>query len=209
MKGITYLILIGMMLTIALLTYVQTNTNLRYEMLEKEHQNVITKYENELQEMHEQIESLEQNVSDLHRKNLFYEQRIKELILENQKFKSNTIRKSVSYNELMEFLERDRTDQHMYISSDVDETNFFECVQFTYTLLRNAYKEGIFGCPVVIYFPDNLSHMIIAFNTTEGWIFIEPQFDEIVNVTVGERYFLQLNYYADWNDTVIRYETCF
>ena len=209
MKGITYLILIGMMLTIALLTYMQTNTNLRYEMLEKEHQNVITKYENELQEMHEQIESLEQNVSDLHRKNLFYEQRIKELILENQKFKSNTIRKSVSYNELMEFLERDRTDQIMYISSDVDETNFFECVQFTYTLLRNAYREGIFGCPVVIYFPDNLSHMIVVFNTTEGWIFIEPQFDKIVNVTVGERYFLQLGVYTDWDDTVIRYDTCF
>jgi len=206
------LVLASLVLVLLVALSIQTVTEIQSQLItaNKEYQNTVESLEQCVKEhnaIKRKLEVAEQNISELQQEIAIYKQQIEKLTMENRQFKQNAIRKSITFDQLMEFLERDKTDQHMYISSDVDETNFFECVQFTYTLLRNAYKEGIFACPVVIYFPDELSHMIIAFNTTdEGWVFIEPQTDEIINLSIGKRYY---SGFRDWDDTIIRYETCF
>lgn len=111
---------------------------------------------------------------------------------------------NASYKRVMDFIRRDKTDQLEY---DEDE---FDCTDFTATLLKNALKEGIFGCPVYIMYP-NAAHTIAAFPTSDrGIVYIEPQDDTEVVLEVGKSY-NNLNYdyefYIGYDDTIVKVVT--
>ena len=50
------------------------------------------------------------------------------------------------------------------------------------------------------------AHAIVCFNTVDkGLIFVEPQDDNIVILTIGKPYFGRSRYTVDFDDTVMRY----
>jgi hypothetical protein len=79
-----------------------------------------------------------------------------------------------SYSEVMAFINTDDTDK-----SEFGPGN--NCVDYSVTLWRRSYWQGIQAYLMVIRFEDLPHHMIVGFNTTDrGWIFIEPQSDKQV-----------------------------
>jgi len=113
-----------------------------------------------------------------------------------------TIPLKASYEEVMDFIRRDKTDQLEY------DAYTFDCSDFTATLLKNALKERIFGCPVQLEYPDS-GHVIAAFPTHDrGMIYIEPQDDQEVFLRKGYSYY-HLNYdyefYIGYDDTIVRW----
>ena len=104
-----------------------------------------------------------------------------------------------TYSEVLQFVAEDQTDKHEY-------TENYTCLNFAADFKNNAFQAG-YRCGFVrIEFPDS-SHAIVCFNTTDkGIIFIEPQFDDIVQVIIGFSY-SELNGYEtpDYNDTIISY----
>jgi hypothetical protein len=105
-----------------------------------------------------------------------------------------------SYQEMREFLARDKTDEREYI---MDE---YECRHFAADVKANAAKERIWAAYVLIEFPV-VAHAIVAFLTTDrGLIFVEPQTDEISNLVIGKSYWESVGSPrpTDYDDTVIR-----
>ena len=89
-----------------------------------------------------------------------------------------------SYEEMRDFLARDRTSDREYVASD------YTCVDFAAAVKSNAAKEGVRCAYVVIEFGGGGGHAIVAFDTTDkGLIFVEPQFDWEVDLQVGKRYY--------------------
>ena len=94
-----------------------------------------------------------------------------------------------SYQEMKDFLRRDKTDQHIYAGA-------YDCENFASDVCNNAEAEGIRAAVVVLEYEEG-GHDIVAFETTDkGLIFIEPQKDEEVKVEVGIKY---------WGDTIKRF----
>ncbi len=86
-----------------------------------------------------------------------------------------------TYNEIISFVESDETDQNEY-------TPDYVCYDFTADLINNAAQLG-YRCGFVYIEFSTSAHAIACFNTTDaGLVFIEPQNDEIVDITVGQRY---------------------
>jgi multidrug resistance efflux pump len=105
-----------------------------------------------------------------------------------------------SYQEMREFLARDKIDEREYI---MDE---YECRHFAADVKANAAKERIWAAYVLIEFPVE-AHAIVAFLTTDrGLIFVEPQTDEISNLVIGRSYWESVGRLrpTDYDDTVIR-----
>lgn len=105
-----------------------------------------------------------------------------------------------TYDELMDFIADDRTDDNEY------QAGTYTCVDFVADLNNNAEQAGYRAAYVYIEFPDNSAHSITAFSTVDkGLVYIEPQFDDEVRVQVGTSY-AELNGYEipDYDDTVIR-----
>lgn len=83
-----------------------------------------------------------------------------------------------SYDELMAFLESDKTDE-------IPHTPDFKCQQFSLTLRERANEQGLRCACVLVYWVPveggaglNYTHALSAFNTTDrGLIHIEPQQD--------------------------------
>jgi len=89
-----------------------------------------------------------------------------------------------SYQEMREFLARDKTSEREYVAGK------YVCVDFAADVKANAAKEGIRCAYVVMEYRGETGHTIIAFDTTdEGLVFIEPQFDWEVEPEIGERYY--------------------
>lgn len=97
-----------------------------------------------------------------------------------------------TWNELVEFLRNDTTDQHVY------DTNSFVCADFAEMLHNNAEKVGIRVAFVSIdleYYPMS-GHSCNAFQTTDkGLVYIDStgnnmgvNADKIVSVNVGQNY---------------------
>lgn len=87
-----------------------------------------------------------------------------------------------TYEELIEFLSRDKTDTNLYTPGE------YVSFDFAVELNNNAELEGIRAAFVTVIFPEK-RHGIVAFETTDkGLIFIEPQSDAEVNVEIGESY---------------------
>ncbi len=89
---------------------------------------------------------------------------------------------SKSYAEVIAFIAADGTDGQAY-------GNGYDCVDFTLSVWRHAYWQGIAAYPIIIKFEAPPDHMIIGFETADrGWIFIEPQTDKEVFPYLWARY---------------------
>ncbi len=87
-----------------------------------------------------------------------------------------------TFSELMEFLAADTTDSNPFISG------VYNCFNYTAELNNNADAAGIRAAYVRIRGRE-WAHAIVAFETVDrGLIFIEPQSDAEVKMTLGEPY---------------------
>ncbi|HEX75532.1 MAG TPA: hypothetical protein G4O12_02995 [Dehalococcoidia bacterium] len=95
-----------------------------------------------------------------------------------------------TYREMKEFLAQDTTDSKKYIGDE------YVCSDFCAEVNNNAEAQGIRCAIVSIYYPEGYGHNIVAFETTDkGLKFIEPQFDDEVDLIVGKSY-SQINNYT-------------
>jgi len=86
-----------------------------------------------------------------------------------------------TYDEAIAFINSDKTDENEYNQDYV-------CYDFTADFSSNAFQMGYRCGFVYIEFSDS-AHAIVCFNTTDmGIIYIEPQNDEIVTLTIGQTY---------------------
>jgi len=86
-----------------------------------------------------------------------------------------------TYDEAIAFINSDKTDENEYTSNYV-------CYDFTADFNSNAFQAGYRCGFVYIEFTDS-AHAIVCFNTTDmGLIYIEPQSDKIVTLTIGQTY---------------------
>ncbi len=104
-----------------------------------------------------------------------------------------------TYAELKQFLQDDQTDQNQYIK------DVYDCHNFAADVNLNAEAEGLRAAYVNISFPD-IGHAIVAFDTVDkGIVYIEPQHDDEVLLTIGESY-SNINGYqepTDYDDTIV------
>ena len=105
-----------------------------------------------------------------------------------------------TYAEMLAFIESDQTDKNTY---NIDNYN---CYDFTRDVCNSAFNAGYRAGDVYIEFPDS-AHAIVCFNTVDkGLIFIEPQYDEEMTVTIGIEYWNRGIYEApDFDDTIVKY----
>ena len=102
-----------------------------------------------------------------------------------------------TYDEAIAFTNSDKTDENEY-------TDDYVCYDFTADFKGNAFQTGYRCGFVYIEFSEG-AHAIVCFNTTDnGLIYIEPQNDAIVTLTIGETYWDRTIWSApDYDDTVI------
>lgn len=90
-----------------------------------------------------------------------------------------------SYTEMIAFLKADKTDNNPY------STASYNCFDYTRDVIDNAHKNSIRCGYVRIEFEDNTAHACVAFNTIDkGLVFIEPQSDDDVILSVGRPYYV-------------------
>jgi hypothetical protein len=106
-----------------------------------------------------------------------------------------------TYSEIKRFIKEDDTDKNEYVEGS------YSCTDYAAGLNNNAAQLGYNAAYVYISYADGTGHAITAFQTVDkGLIFIEPQFDDEVQVVTGSSYAEQNGYQAaDHDDTVIRY----
>jgi hypothetical protein len=115
-------------------------------------------------------------------------------------FASSASFRNPTYFEVQQFVASDNTDSHPYVIGSYTCANF--AADFRSNALRAGYECGI----TFLYFPDNASHALNCFNTTDkGFVFVEPQSGKFVNVTVGKSYQTEKIMSPFYNDTVVRY----
>lgn len=86
-----------------------------------------------------------------------------------------------TYQEALQFIYSDQTDKNQY-------TENYTCVNFASDFGNNALNKGYRCGRVIIEFQES-RHAIVCFNTSDnGLIFIEPQNDEIVTVSIEQPY---------------------
>lgn len=104
-----------------------------------------------------------------------------------------------TYAEAMAFVDSDQTDKKVY-SDD------YVCVDFAADFNNNALNAGFRVGFVYIEFPES-AHAIVCFDTLDsGLIFVEPQSDDIVTLTIGEAYWDEtIHGTPDFDDTVVKY----
>lgn len=79
-----------------------------------------------------------------------------------------------SHQDLTVFLSKDKTNLIPY-------TFEFDCVQFSETLIENANSKGFEAFPVMIGWKTKngiVLHEFVAFSTSDGIIWVEPQNDK-------------------------------
>ena len=109
--------------------------------------------------------------------------------------------RDLTYQEALQFIESDQTDKNLY------KEGKYTCANFAKDFKNNALKAG-YRCGYVLVFSPDWSHALNCFNTTDyGLIFIEPQEDEIVTLTIGQPYWDRTKYTPryqgrTYNDTV-------
>ncbi|MCL2642939.1 MAG: hypothetical protein FWD52_05470 [Candidatus Bathyarchaeota archaeon] len=105
-----------------------------------------------------------------------------------------------TYDEMMAFLVADKTDQNVY------DTNTYNCYDYTKDVCKNAMDQGYRVGFVYLYFKDS-AHALVCFDTVDrGLVFVEPQYDTIVNVEVGIHYWNNVpNVRSSFDDTIIRF----
>jgi len=106
-----------------------------------------------------------------------------------------------SYQEVKQFLRLDRTDSNKYVEE------VYTCSDFAADVNNNAEAQGIRCALVEIKYPENMGHALVAFHTVDrGLMFIEPQYDDEVEIESNESY-SKLNGYKkpSFDDTIVRY----
>jgi hypothetical protein len=88
-----------------------------------------------------------------------------------------------SYQEMREFLARDKTDEREWVESEYIGVSFAADVKF------NAVMEGIRCAYVYIEFREGAFHLVAFYTTDEGLVFIEPETDWKVEPRIGQRYY--------------------
>jgi hypothetical protein len=89
---------------------------------------------------------------------------------------------------ILAFLARDYTNY-------IQPTRYFWCTDYSNTLVARARAENIMAWRVDIFFTYKVGHVtyimghsIVAFQTTDGFVYVEPQTDTVYsNVKVGNR----------------------
>lgn len=130
---------------------------------------------------------------------------VPQIILINQASAENP-----TWEELLDFLKEDKTDENPYVSGK------YECGNFAQDLHNNAEGKGIRAALVAVHFHNAPSHALNAFKTTDrGLVYIDDtgeknkipisNLDKIVEIAKDEIYkasFLFLNYLvmkpSDW-----------
>lgn len=86
-----------------------------------------------------------------------------------------------TYSEAIAFIHSDKTDENAYTADYV-------CYDFTADFVDNAFQAG-YRCGFVYIEFSGSAHALACFNTTDnGLIYVEPQNDEVVTLTVGQAY---------------------
>jgi hypothetical protein len=120
---------------------------------------------------------------------------------QEQKTPSGYAPQNPTYQEMKTFLAQDTTNLNKYTEDE------YVCSDFSAAVNNNADAKGIRCAIVDVFYPEGYGHTIIAFETTDrGLIFIEPQFDQEVKLTVGQSYSKTNNFApAPRDDIVNRY----
>ena len=105
-----------------------------------------------------------------------------------------------TYSELKRFLAEDKTDLKKYVEG------VYTCSDFSADVNSNAEAQGLRAAVVFIDFPSERSHVVAAFETVDrGLIFIEPQFDDEIEVGTGISYSEANDHQIpDYNDTITK-----
>jgi hypothetical protein len=105
-----------------------------------------------------------------------------------------------SYQEMLNFLNLDKTDENQYDAND------YNCYDFTRDLCNNASAAGIRIGDVYLEFLDS-AHALVCFNTTDrGLVFVEPQTDQPVTLEIGQPYFDRTRFKTpEYDDTIVSY----
>lgn len=105
-----------------------------------------------------------------------------------------------TYSEVMKFINEDQTDSKEYIPG------VYVCQDFAADVNLNAESQGIRTAYVAISYPHS-AHAIVAFNTVDkGIVYIEPQYDDIVVLPIGESYSSSNGYDkpSSYDDTIVK-----
>ena len=105
-----------------------------------------------------------------------------------------------SYQETLDFIKIDKTNEHPYVQDN------YTYWQFSTDLINNAlaaqYRAGFVYIALI-----GGAHAVVAFNTTDrGLVFIEPQDDQVVTLTIGTHYFDRSRFTVDYDDTIQSYQ---
>jgi len=105
-----------------------------------------------------------------------------------------------TYDEMRAFLAADKTDKNVY------NVETYNCYDYTRDLCTNAFDQGYRAGFVYLYFKES-AHALVCFNTVDkGLVYVEPQYDAIVNVAVGIRYWNDIpGVRSPFDDTIIRF----
>lgn len=106
-----------------------------------------------------------------------------------------------TYQEMVDFLAQDTTDSKAYIADK------YICTDYAADVKNNAVGKGIRCAIVYILNRESIGHTIVAFETTDrGLQFVEPQFDKVVRLVVGQGYSKLNNFLPQpTDDTIQRY----
>ena len=106
-----------------------------------------------------------------------------------------------TYQEAMDFLATDRTDENEYLEG------IYTCSDFATDFNNNAEAAGLRCAYIYIEYTGDTGHSIVAFDTVDrGMIFIEPQFDKVVELEEGMHYAAENGFKEpDYEDVVRRF----
>lgn len=113
---------------------------------------------------------------------------------------------SPTFSQMKKVLDNDKTEKIKY------DEDTFNCVDYSYSLIRGFQEEDIYSCMVVYYLSDGLGHSGVIVNTSDkGLVYIEPQDDKIFyEVEIGDDYCDKVGWRCDddsWKIESIRH--CF
>ena len=90
--------------------------------------------------------------------------------------------KDPTYEEALDFLRLDKTNENEYIEG------VYICIHFASDVSNNAEAAGFRSALVDVLFPQ-MGHTLVAFRTIdEGLVYFDPQTDERVRPVIGRRY---------------------